>query len=79
MADINVDNRPAAVGGGSGAWVLGLVAVVALILVAWLLLARPSGDTGVDIDVPEAQAPQPDAPNIEVKVPEKVDVNVKQN
>jgi hypothetical protein len=80
MADVQIQQTPPpAAGGGSGTWVLGVVAIVVLLLVAWLVFGRSeSADTGVDIDVPEAQAPKADAPDVEVKVPEKVDVNVKQ-
>jgi hypothetical protein len=78
MADVQINQNPQPVsGGGSSAWILGVIAVVALLLVVWLLFARPSGaGNDVHVNVPEVQAPKTDAPAVEVKVPEKVDVNV---
>jgi hypothetical protein len=79
MVDELTQSSPAGGGSRSSAWVLGLVAAVVLLLVGWLVFGRESGDGNVDVDLPRVEAPEADAPTVEVKVPEKVDVNVKTN
>lgn len=70
MADVEV--RQTDGGNGGANWLLVIVALVLVLLIAWFFFARggqDQGTTDVDVEVPQADAP-------EIRVPEEIDVNV---
>ena len=69
-----VEERPG--GSGAGMVIVAILVIVVLLLVAWMVFgggggaAGGNGDTNIDVNVPQAEAPK-------IDVPENVNVDVR--